>query len=166
MAMGLRRRGNGQIFAIDPHVHNTANELRENILHFELDHYIEPIVAQSVESAQQWRTPLDVVFLDGDHSESAVEADIAAWVPHLQAGGFLVLHDSTDLSGVSGPRVVANNIRTSSSQFESFGTLGSITWACRAGATSTITPRQYGKRVFDTVLSILRQRKDDQSLGV
>ena len=158
MAMGLRKRGNGKIFAIDPHVYNTENELRGNIAHFGLDHHIEPIVAPSIESANQWKRPLDVVFLDGDHSRSAIKADVEAWVPHIKAGGFLVLHDSTDLSGHSGPRIVASNIRVSSSGFDELGTLGSITWARRAGAAPGSVPRQYGKPVFDTVISALRHQ--------
>lgn len=166
MARGLKRRGSGQIFAIDPHVYGTEDELRENIVHFKLDRMIEPIVARSVETAEQWRIPLEIVFLDGDHLESAVEADIAAWMPHLQAGGVLVLHDSTELRRFSVPRLVADSIRASSSEFESSGTLGSIAWARRAGTTNVSTPRQYGKHVFDTLLSILPKRKDDEPLSI
>ncbi len=33
------------------------------------------------------------VFLDGDHGESGLRADIAAWLPKVRAGGMLLLHD-------------------------------------------------------------------------
>mmetsp|Transcript_19509 Transcript_19509/g.45764 ORF Transcript_19509/g.45764 Transcript_19509/m.45764 type:complete len:111 (+) Transcript_19509:137-469(+) len=36
---------------------------------------------------------LDIVFIDGDHSRSAVLADIQAWLPHVRAGGLLAGHD-------------------------------------------------------------------------
>jgi predicted O-methyltransferase YrrM len=36
---------------------------------------------------------LDFVFLDGDHSEAGVRADIAAWRPKIRRGGMLTGHD-------------------------------------------------------------------------
>jgi hypothetical protein len=36
---------------------------------------------------------LDLVFLDGDHSYSAVKADIEAWLPKVRRGGILSGHD-------------------------------------------------------------------------
>jgi len=38
-------------------------------------------------------TSLDFVFLDGDHSEPGVAADLAAWAPRVRAGGWLGGHD-------------------------------------------------------------------------
>lgn len=35
----------------------------------------------------------DAVFLDADHSEAGVRADIAAWVPKIKPSGWLVGHD-------------------------------------------------------------------------
>lgn len=36
---------------------------------------------------------VDVVYLDGDHSLTAVRADIRAWMPKLKRGGWLAGHD-------------------------------------------------------------------------
>jgi hypothetical protein len=36
---------------------------------------------------------LDVVFLDGDHSEPAVRLDIPTWLPKVRPGGILAGHD-------------------------------------------------------------------------
>lgn len=36
---------------------------------------------------------LDFVFIDADHSEAGVRADIAAWRPKVQAGGMVLGHD-------------------------------------------------------------------------
>jgi len=38
---------------------------------------------------------LDFVFLDGDHGEAAVRADIAAWAPKIRPGGALLGHDAS-----------------------------------------------------------------------
>lgn len=37
----------------------------------------------------------DFVFLDGDHGEAAVRADIAAWRPRVRPGGMLLGHDAS-----------------------------------------------------------------------
>lgn len=37
----------------------------------------------------------DMIFIDADHSEEGIRGDIAAWMPHLKPGGFVVFHDYT-----------------------------------------------------------------------
>src|SRR5437763_4066434 len=54
----------------------------------------------SVEVAQNLRLTLDFLFLDGDHSEEAVDADLSAWLPKLKAGGVVALHDIGWAEGV------------------------------------------------------------------
>jgi predicted O-methyltransferase YrrM len=39
---------------------------------------------------------LDFAFIDADHREAAVRADIAAWRPKIRAGGMLLGHDARD----------------------------------------------------------------------
>lgn len=41
--------------------------------------------------------PVDVLFVDADHSEEAVLADVRAWAPHLRTGSRIVFHDDNDL---------------------------------------------------------------------
>jgi hypothetical protein len=41
-----------------------------------------------------WRTPLDFLFIDGDHNYQAVLQDFNQWTPHLKVGGMLAIHDS------------------------------------------------------------------------
>ena len=36
---------------------------------------------------------VDAVFIDGDHSFEGCSGDIAAWLPHIKAGGLLIVHD-------------------------------------------------------------------------
>ena len=44
-------------------------------------------------AAQIVPSSLDLVFIDGDHSYSAVKADIEAWLPKVRKGGVLSGHD-------------------------------------------------------------------------
>ena len=43
-----------------------------------------------------WDRPIDLLFIDGDHSEAGVSADIAKYAPFVQAGGCIFLHDYLD----------------------------------------------------------------------
>lgn len=52
-------------------------------------------VMTSLEAAQRLRD-LDFVFLDGDHSEEGITADLAAWLPALRPKGLLGGHDYGD----------------------------------------------------------------------
>jgi predicted O-methyltransferase YrrM len=44
--------------------------------------------------ALQWTTPIDFLFIDGDHSYEGVRADWQGWTPHLAPGGHVALHDA------------------------------------------------------------------------
>lgn len=37
--------------------------------------------------------PIGLVFIDADHSPTAVQRDFAAWAPHVPVGGYLLFHD-------------------------------------------------------------------------
>jgi hypothetical protein len=51
-------------------------------------------VALSQEVAVSWSDPVDVVFIDGDHSEAGCELDWSCWHPFVPAGGRVVFHDA------------------------------------------------------------------------
>lgn len=36
---------------------------------------------------------LDLIYIDADHREAAIRADLAAWVPKVKNGGFVAGHD-------------------------------------------------------------------------
>jgi len=40
-----------------------------------------------------WELPVDVVYIDADHSYQAVEKDVKKFVPFLKEDGLLMLHD-------------------------------------------------------------------------
>jgi predicted O-methyltransferase YrrM len=44
--------------------------------------------------ASSWSTPIDFLFIDGDHSYEGVKGDWNGWTPHLAGNGHVALHDA------------------------------------------------------------------------
>lgn len=38
-------------------------------------------------------TQIDYIFIDGDHSDEGIRGDLAAWLPRMKPGGYVLLHD-------------------------------------------------------------------------
>lgn len=58
------------------------------------DQLPEQILGDSKEIGKKWEgDKVDLVFVDGDHSEYGVRGDIEAWVQHIKDGGIIVFHD-------------------------------------------------------------------------
>lgn len=55
---------------------------------------VTPVQGFSVDVAARWDGPkIGLLFVDGDHSEQAVRADVAAWLPHLAADAVVAFDD-------------------------------------------------------------------------
>jgi hypothetical protein len=48
--------------------------------------------------APNWKEPIGLLFIDGDHTESGVRRDWSCWSPHLTADA-VVAFDDADLPG-------------------------------------------------------------------
>jgi predicted O-methyltransferase YrrM len=165
LASGVRRRGEGQVLAIDPQKYGAGESLAANLRRFGLDRFVEVCAETSVAVARRFAERARIVFVDGDHSDDAVRADVAAWTPHLEPGGFLVLHDSTPLSGFPGPRLLASALRRTAGgngTFEAAGTIGSISWFRIRGGEPFTTPEP-GRRWLDPLLK--RVKRSDEPGG-
>jgi len=95
-------------------------------------------VALSHEVAVSWSEPVDVVFIDGDHSEAGCELDWASWHPFVCVGGYVVFHDARagqeDGRGLPGPTaVVVRHLRNGG---------GSPGWEIAAEADRTVAVRR------------------------
>jgi predicted O-methyltransferase YrrM len=55
---------------------------------------VEWHVALSHETAARWQGPVDLVFIDGDHSERGCELDWSEWHAFVAVGGRVVFHDA------------------------------------------------------------------------
>jgi predicted O-methyltransferase YrrM len=68
----------------------------------------------SADVARTWSGPVDLVFIDGDHSEDGVAEDWALWSPFVVEGGVALFHDAR-LSqpggrGLPGPTAVVDRL--------------------------------------------------------
>ncbi len=58
-----------------------------------LDDHVVAVVGKSAVAARGWRTPLQLLFIDGGHSEAAAQQDFDGWARWVGVGGGLVIHD-------------------------------------------------------------------------
>jgi MMP 1-O-methyltransferase len=58
-----------------------------------LDDHVIAIVGKSSIVARAWRSPLQLLFIDGGHSEAAATQDFDGWAKWVTVGGALVIHD-------------------------------------------------------------------------
>lgn len=57
------------------------------------------IRATSLDAAREFHEPIELLFIDADHSYEAVRADFDAWMPHVIPGGIIALHDTASWYG-------------------------------------------------------------------
>jgi predicted O-methyltransferase YrrM len=54
---------------------------------------IAPLKGKSMDVVELVDGPVDLLFIDGDHSYEAVTADLKTYLPKVKGGGLLILHD-------------------------------------------------------------------------
>ncbi len=68
----------------------------------------------SGELASRWQSEVDLVFIDGDHSESGCELDWSGWHRFVALGGHVVFHDARadrpGGRGLPGPTAVVSRL--------------------------------------------------------
>jgi predicted O-methyltransferase YrrM len=58
-----------------------------------LHDHVVAVVGKSAIVARGWRAPLQLLFIDGGHSEAAAQQDFDGWARWVAVGGALVIHD-------------------------------------------------------------------------
>lgn len=104
MGMALKQNKSGHLYAIDPHTKTKWND-RESVDSFEIMHRhlaqlglekVVTIVRDTSESvARNWTQPIDLLFIDGDHSYEGVKRDWDLFTPHVKPFGLVLFHDTT-----------------------------------------------------------------------
>lgn len=80
---------------VDPHVGklDTLRTFRHTIADAGLEEHTIAVVGDSPDVARIWRSEVNLVFVDGGHSEQAAADDYAGWAPWIALGGALLIHD-------------------------------------------------------------------------
>jgi hypothetical protein len=89
-------------------------EFRHNIARAGVGDRVSVHVGRGEDVAREWTAPIDLLFLDGDHTYEGILATFHAWMPFLKPGGILAIHTSKPEAyepGHDGPvRLVAAHI--------------------------------------------------------
>jgi len=120
LASGTRSIGREKVVAVDhfrgspEHQENASHRVAEivqtgttlpafidNLQRCGVRECIEVRVGSSAEVGAAWQGPIRLLFIDGDHSYEAAQADIATWSRHVVAGGIMAFHDIGVWPGVT-----------------------------------------------------------------
>ncbi|GAB2459559.1 class I SAM-dependent methyltransferase [Jatrophihabitans fulvus] len=80
---------------VDPHTGrlDTLPSLRHTLADAGVEDVVTVLVTTTQQAAAWWTTPLQWLFLDGNHTEAVAQHDYGAFAPHVVPGGLLAVHD-------------------------------------------------------------------------
>jgi len=80
---------------VDPHTGRleTLPSLRRALWDAGLDAVVSVLAASTQQVAPWWSSPVQLLFLDGNHTEEVAQHDYAAFAPYVVPGGVLAVHD-------------------------------------------------------------------------
>jgi predicted O-methyltransferase YrrM len=136
LAEGARLAGQ-RVHAIDRHTQsredpsaNTLADFLENINRAGVADVVEPLVMASAEAAAVVRGPVELLFIDGDHSFDGVRRDAEIWLPRVVEGGVVMFHDVASAS-YEGPRRIFRRMVCWNERFAGVRRVGSMAIARR-----------------------------------
>jgi predicted O-methyltransferase YrrM len=103
VGLALKENGSGRLYAIDPHIQTAWNDLgaidtfstmQQNVAALDLGGVVEIVRSTSADAAARWSEPIDLLFIDGDHSYDGVKADWTRFSPFVSEFGVVVFHDT------------------------------------------------------------------------
>ena len=143
LAHGARLAGQ-RVIAIDRHVGShedpaaaTYDAFVANIRRAGVAHVVTPMVISSAEAAAQFTEGVEVLFIDGDHSEEGSRSDAELWLPKVVIGGTILMHDVVT-AGYTGPRRVFRRRICWAREFDSIRRVGSMGIARRVQRRSIV----------------------------
>lgn len=120
LAKGSRRAGRkGNVYAIDPHYWERAFWLdkefvptdtfrifSENIKKAGVNDLVIPVLKTSHETVRNWKQPISLLWIDGNHDYIYVKMDFLLWEKYLINGGVIAFHDSRASTNIVSARGV------------------------------------------------------------
>lgn len=83
-----------EITSVDLFPGNMLQVHRDNMKEAGYEGRSKRIAGDSVTVGATWDKPIDLLFVDADHTFEGVLADIRAWTPHVKVGGVVIFHDT------------------------------------------------------------------------
>ena len=130
LAAGLERL-HGHLYCVDEWQNETMPEgPRDTFAEFlqntrSFSHLLTPIRKRSHElTLADVAAPIDLIFIDGDHSYAAVQKDFVLVSPWVRAGGTIAFHDALLYPGVT--RVIGEALATGDWKLE--GCVENLLW--------------------------------------
>ena len=80
---------------------STLPTFRANLAAAGLDQQVEAMAMSSTEAAADWRRPIRLLFIDGDHGYEATKRDFDAFASHVMPEGVICFHDVGPWPGVT-----------------------------------------------------------------
>lgn len=164
LAFGARERGR-RVLAVDPHCESredpsarTLDAFLANIEAAGVADAVDPLVMTSAQAVQTITEPVELLFVDGDHTEAGARLDADLWLPKLLPGGAVLFHDVAT-SGYAGPRRVFQQRICWSAEYHRFEKVGSMMAARRLDAPATA-----GNAVRGHIVGLLLYRFDLQGI--
>jgi MMP 1-O-methyltransferase len=107
LALGAAKAHREKIYAIDPHavqpeegyLADTRSAFVANIKRAGVDGQVIPMIMTSKEAARDWRQPIRLLWIDGDHRYASVKQDFLLWEPFLVDDGIIAMHDTIRKKG-------------------------------------------------------------------
>jgi predicted O-methyltransferase YrrM len=152
LAKGSLAGSRARVVAIDPHHGNpehqrqfgridTFDDFRRNLLSAGVTHAVTALKDTSLRVAARFDRRVSLLFIDGDHSFEAVRQDLRSWLPLVETGGVVAVHDSWQIWG---PHFVTAWVLCSSTKIR--------------GARLIDTMTVFEKTVQNTLLDRVRNR--------
>ena len=144
LALGALQHYAPAIYTIDPHTFPNIPERTtwsfpsfwKNLRSICATTLVHPLVMTSEEAFRIWQAPIDLLFLDGDHTEEMVLTDLR-WLEHLRPGGSVVLNDAAGDGALCWPEVceVLYAYLSTHPQFVKKGVILSSIWIQKQGTS-------------------------------
>lgn len=140
--LALGSAPDGRVTAIDPHLRSEGagttaygdedeRVFHETMARVGISDRVTHVVETSAAARPGWGdTPIDLLWIDGDHSYEGVRRDLEDWAGLVKPGGLLACHDYAHREGV---RRAWDEMIRGADGWGPTGAVRSIVWAERVG---------------------------------
>ena len=98
--MGLPHGSSVDIVSIDTFQGDMLGAHQRNLAEAGFNGRTKQIVGDSKLVGEGWGSPIDLLFIDGDHSYAGAKSDIQLFTPHVKVGGLVVFHDVAQVTNL------------------------------------------------------------------